>query len=101
MNHRHILLPAILTGALFFNCLPASAIGIEIVEVEEIPDINKPQESFVIQLPGQGEEIEIPPAPPQIPNYIPGVESGLYEIQRSKCKLCAGHPTLHSSGQGS
>ncbi len=84
MNHRHILLSAILTGALFFNCLSASAIGIEIVEVEEIPDINKPQESFVIQLPGQGEKIEIPPAPPQIPNYIPGVDSGLYEISSAQ-----------------
>lgn len=98
MNHRHILLPAILTGALFFNGLSASAVEVEIVGVEEIPDINKPQESFVIQLPGQGEEIEIPPASPQIPSYIPGVEPGLYEIssaQNANFVLDIRHCTVH------
>lgn len=84
MRRFPVLFSVMLAGAVCFGGLSASAVEIEIVEVEEIPDIHNPQDSVVIQLPEQTGIADFPPAPPKVPEYIPGVESGLYEISSAQ-----------------
>lgn len=84
MRRFPILLSAILTGAVCFGSLSASAVEIEIVEIEEVPDVHNPQDSVVIQLPEPPAVTDVLPASPKETTYARGVAEGLYEISSAQ-----------------